>query len=850
MATLTNIEFDSSYDAESVEEACRTLWDESGIYRYDPDAEGEIFSVDTPPPYVSASHLHVGHAMSYAQAEFVIRYHRMRGRKVFYPMGFDDNGLPTERFVEKTYNINKRKTTRAEFRALCLEETAKGGAHYAELWKALGLSVDWRSKYSTIDDHCRRTSQKSFLDLFAKGRIYRSDEPVLWDIHFETALAQADLDTLERKGKLHDIAFKSPAGDDLVISTTRPELIPACVALYCHPQDERYTHLVGKKAIVPLFGHEVPILTDPDVKLDFGTGLMMVCTFGDGEDVKKWKRDKLDTRLCITSHGRMNELAGEFEGLEIHVARKRIEKALKEAGVHLGFKMVDQAVSISDRSQVPVEFHMAPQWFIKVLDKKEQWLKRSAELNWHPEWMKTRLDHWIDGLKYDWNISRQRFYGVPFPLWFCDDCGDVVLAEESALPVDPLEDAPPVGACPKCGSSNLSGEPDVMDTWMTSSLTPLINSNWGGTPDRLGHMELHPMTVRVQAFEIIRTWLFYTLVKSDQHLDSLPWSDVMISGWGLNEQGKKISKRDLEKFTDKSTGYNRYEPYAVIRKYGADALRYWAAGSQLGNDTRYNERDIKAGRKLVVKLWNAARFALMQLEGFDPAAPRPAFADRTPEDRWLLTELNRIIPTVEKGFDGYNYAVAREATDKFFWGTFTDNYLEMVKDRFWNPERYDESARESARATLWEALRTVLALYAPFLPFVTEGLYQRIYADHEDLVSVHVGGWPEYDAARDADVPEMEIVLGLLRAVRGLRTENRISQTKQLPLVTIEVDHHSDLGGSIKALANTLQAVVRCEELSFGAVDTSTELGANADLPGVQVAIVPPPPKVKPAPPA
>jgi len=843
MTALTNIELDKNYEIAEVEEACRTLWDESGIYRYDPDAPGEVFSVDTPPPYVSAAHLHVGHAMSYSQAEFVIRYQRMNGRNIFYPMGFDDNGLPTERFVEKKYKINKRKTTRAEFRALCLEETAKGSAHYAELWKALGLSVDWRTKYSTIDDHCRTTSQKSFLDLYKKDRIYRSDEPVLWDTHFETALAQADLDTLERKGKLHDVAFKSPEGANLIISTTRPELIPACVALYCHPTDERYQHLIGKKAIVPIFGYEVPILTDPDVKIDFGTGLMMVCTFGDGEDVKKWKRDKLDLRLVITQNGRMNELAGDFEGLELHVAQKRIIAAIDEAGQYFGFKMVDQAVSVSDRSQVPVEFHMTPQWFIKVLDNKDQWLKRSAEIQWHPAWMKTRLDHWIDGLKYDWNISRQRFYGVPFPLWFCDGCGEVILAEEASLPVDPLEDAPPVEACPACGSAEISGEPDVMDTWMTSSLTPLVNANWAGTEGRLGHMELAPMTVRVQAFEIIRTWLFYTLVKSDQHLDALPWRDVMISGWGLNEQGKKISKRDLEKFTDKE-GFNRYEPYAVIRKYGADALRYWAAGSQLGNDTRYNERDIKAGRKLVIKLWNAARFVLMQLDGFDPAAERPAFEDRTPADRWLLSELNSVLPTVKDGFDSYNYAVAREATDKFFWGTFTDNYLEMVKDRFWNPERYDESQRESARATLWESLRTVIALYAPFLPFVTEELYQRIFRDHEDSVSLHVTSWPQHDPSRDGDVPEMKIVLAMLRAVRGLRTENRISQARQLPLVTLQVDD-GELGETIKGLANTLQAVIRCEKLAFGPVELESGLAAGSDLDGVSVAIVEPPPREK-----
>ena len=833
--TIRDLELNSDFDSAAIEEEGRTLWEESGIYKYDPEAPGELFSVDTPPPYVSAAHLHVGHAMSYAQAEFVIRYNRMNGKKIYYPMGFDDNGLPTERFVEKTYNINKKKTTRADFRALCLEETAKGAKAYEELWRALGLSVDWRQRYSTIDDHCRTTAQKSFLDLYGKDRIYRSDEPVLWDTHFETALAQADLDTLERRGQMHDIAFQDKDGGDLVISTTRPELIPACVALYCHPEDERYKHLVGTEATVPLGGgRSVTIRTDPDVKLDFGTGLMMVCTFGDGEDVKKWKRDGLETRLIIGKDGMMTELAGEaYVGKPTTAVRKQIVKDIQEAELYRGAKNVEQAVSISDRSEVPVEWNMAPQWFIRVLDMKPELLERSAQLNWHPAHMKVRLDHWIEGLKYDWNISRQRFYGVPFPLWFCDGCGEVALADEASLPVDPLEDPCPVDTCPGCSGTSFSGEPDVMDTWMTSSLTPLINANWAGSDGRDGTMELHPMTVRVQAFEIIRTWLFYTTVKSHLHLDTIPWKDVMISGWGLNEQGKKISKRDLERHTDKD-GYNRYEPYAVVRKYGADALRYWAAGSQLGNDTRFNEKDVRAGRKLVIKLWNAARFALMQLDGFDPSADRPAFTDRTPEDRWLLSELNAILPTVKESFDGYNYAPAREAIDRFFWGTFTDNYLEMVKDRFWNPERYPEAARDSARATLWEALRTLLSLYAPFIPFVTEALYQRIYRPYEGTVSLHVTSWPAHEPARDGNVAEMEVVLGILRAVRSLRTESRISQTKRLQAVQVDIaDAPEGLAHQVKTLALTLQAIGRCEELRFEGAEGPSELE------GVRVGIVP-----------
>lgn len=828
------------FDAAVLEEECRKLWEESRIYDYQPEGEGELFSVDTPPPYVSAAHLHVGHAMSYAQAEIIIRYQRMRGKRIYYPMGFDDNGLPTERFVEKTYKINKKTTTRADFRALCLAETAKGAKIYEELWRALGLSVDWRQRYSTIDDHCRKTSQKSFLDLYKKGRVYRTDEPVLWDPRLETALAQADLDTLERRGQLHDIAFLSPEGEDLVISTTRPELIPACVALYCHPEDERYTHLVGGRATVPLSdGRTVPILTDPEVKLDFGTGLMMVCTFGDGEDVKKWKRDNLETRLIIERDGKLNDLAGpDYAGKPIEGVRKRIVADIKEAGLHRGAQTVKQAVSISERSEVPVEWHMVPQWFIRVLDLKDELLERSAQLRWHPPHMKVRLDQWIDGLKYDWNISRQRFYGVPFPLWSCanEACGYVALAEESSLPVDPLEDPCPLETCPECGGGAWEGEPDVMDTWMTSSMTPLINANWAGSEGRDGDASLHPMTVRVQAFEIIRTWLFYTVAKSHLHENSLPWRDVMISGWGLNEQGKKISKRDLERHTDK-TGFNRYEPYAIIRKYGADALRYWAAGSQLGNDTRFNEKDVRAGRKLVIKIWNAARFMLMQLEGFDPNAPRPAFEDRTLEDRWVLSELNRLLPTIEASLEAYNYAPAREAIDRFFWATFTDDYLELIKDRFWHPERHAEGAAASSRATLWEVMSTLLTLYAPYLPFVTEGLWQRIYKPYAEQVSLHVCPWPVHDPSRDAEVPEMQLVLGILRAVRSLRTKGRISQGLELLAVELDLAGASEsTRATLEAVESSLRGACRAATVRYGSV--SGDAGVEVAELGVRVAIV------------
>jgi len=832
MIDLSTIELEKDVDIAALEERCRKLWDATEVYRYDPEAGGEVFSVDTPPPYVSAAHLHIGHAMSYTQAEFIVRYRRMGGRKIFYPMGFDDNGLPTERFVEKTYNIDKRKTSRSAFRALCLEETKKGSAQYEELWRALGLSVDWRLRYSTIDDHCQRTAQTSFIDLYKKGRIYRSSEPVLWDPQLETALAQADLETMERKSELHEIAFTSEGGAALPISTTRPELLAGCVALYCNAEDERYKPLVGGRATVPLFGHTVPIRSDEEVLAEFGTGLMMVCTFGDGEDVKRWKRDGLELRACVGPDGRMTQLAGAYAGLTTEQARRKVVADLKEAGVLRRSEAIEQHVSVSERSGAPVEFIMAPQWFIRVLDLKDAMLKRSAELRWFPEWMKIRLDDWINGLKYDWNISRQRFYGVPFPVWYCERCGSVMLAAEDGLPVDPLESAAPAAKCAACGGAEFRGDPDVMDTWMTSSLTPLINANWVGSKERIGDMSLYPMSVRVQAFEIIRTWLFYTVVKSHLHTDSLPWEDVIISGWGLNENGKKISKRDLEKFTDAS-GFNRYEPYAVVRKYGADALRYWAAGSHLGNDVRYNENDVKAGRKLVIKLWNAARYCLMQWKGFDPGGASMAVSERTIEDRWLMRSVQQAAAAATAGFENNNYAIAREATDRLFWDTFCDDYLEMVKARFWTPERYADAARQSAQITMWECFRTILLMYAPFVPFITEDLYQRIYRGAGgDAASIHRGSWPRAAAEAVEDLPEMNILSAILRAVRSIRSQRRISQTRSLAALVLDIGQvAAELQPQIRSLESSFQAVARVREVSYGTATESTEIeGLCVDL--------------------
>lgn len=823
-------ELDSGVDLAEVEEKCRTLWDETKIHDYDPESKKPLFSVDTPPPYVSAAHLHAGHAMSYTQAEIIIRYKRMQGHNIFYPMGFDDNGLPTERYVEQTYKINKKKTTRSEFRKLCIEETQKGAKTYEELWRALGLSVDWDLKYSTIDDLSRHTAQKSFLDLYSKDLLYRANEPVLWDTHFETALAQADLETISRKGKMYDIRFEDADGNPLIISTTRPELIPGCVGMFFNPNDTRYTKLKGGKAKVPLFDIEVPILTSDDVDQAFGTGLMMCCTFGDGEDVKKWKENKLDTRLVITPDGKMSAEAGKYEGMQIAEARKHIVTDLQEAGFIVGEKTVEQNVSVGERSEVPVEFVMEPQWFINLLKHKDEFLKRADELEWFPAHMKVRLEHWIDGLKYDWNISRQRFYGVPFPLWYIQETGEVILADEADLPIDPIEDSPPQWAQEKYKGMTIVPETDVMETWMTSSLTPLINANWAGREGRKAGMEIYPMTLRVQAFEIIRTWLFYTMAKSNFHTDSLPWENVMISGWGLNEQGKKISKRDLEKFTDEN-GYNRYDPYSLIKKYGADALRYWAANSQLGRDLRFHEKDVKDGRKVVIKLWNVARLAFMYMDDFDASTQTVPVDERPVEDQWLLNEINRLNSKMTECFEKYDYATAKEALHKFFWITYCDDYLELVKTRFWENTNWSEKDILSAKSTLYESLRLLVGLFAPYLPHVTEEIYQQGGKFGENSVSLHVSKWPEQSDFQFERSEDMQVILKTLYAVRKLRSERQIGQGARLDRLVLQVSNGGNLETTVKKLDTSLLSAARADQIDFGNGDYETGIdGLSIDI--------------------
>ncbi|MGH3734022.1 MAG: valine--tRNA ligase [Micromonosporaceae bacterium] len=807
----------SEYDHRAVEAQVRALWEERDIYRYDREGTGPVFSVDTPPPYVSASHLHVGHAMSYSQPDFVVRYRRMRGERVFYPMGFDDNGLPTERYVEKTYGVKAADMPRAEFVRMCLDETRKTAARYEDLWRRVGLSVDWSLLYSTIDARCQRTSQASFIKLFGAGHLRRANDPILWCPECRTALAQADVEDLERNSKIHSVAFTAKDGRALTIATTRPELLPGCVALYFYPGDERYADLEGTTARVPLFDYEVPIKTDVAVDPQFGTGLMMVCTFGDGEDVVKWRRDGLDLRLVVTADGRLGELAGPFAGLQLTQGRSAIVSKLAESGALVDSAPIKQVVGVHERCSTPVEFQIRPQWFIAVRDHRDEFRARADELTWIPPFMKRRLEDWIDGLRWDWNISRQRHYGVPFPVWFCRDCDQPILAELASLPVDPLADPPPVSACPECGSTGIVADPDVMDTWMTSSLTPQINDRWA-LRDFQPDPALAPMSLRVQAFEIIRTWLFYTIVQSQFHFGRVPWSTVMISGWGLNEQGKKIAKRDLERSTT-ADGFNRYVPDHVIDKYGADALRLWATKARIGTDLRYNEKDVRAGRKFSVKLWNVGRFLHMNLDDFDPRTAQPsAPRDRTPVDRWLLSHLADTVAEVTAAFDEYDFMQAHLAASKFFWSIYCDRYIEMIKDRFIRAEEHTDLDRHSARWTLWESYRTLLGLFAPFAPFVTEHMYQRFYQPHESTVSLHLSTWPTVNEEWVSDRAAIDQMVMMLDAVRVLRAQQKLGSGAHIAKLVL--DPRTDGAKELLAvIAEPLRVAARAQHVVYDSAD-------------------------------
>ena len=793
-----SIKLPKRYIPQIVEPKWQKFWEKEKIYRFDPKSKKKVYSVDTPPPYVSAAHLHVGHAMSYTQAEFIVRFYRMSGFNVFYPMGFDDNGLPTERYVEQKYKVDKTKITRQEFVKLCLTETKTIGKIYKDLWYSLGISVDWSLLYSTINPLSQRVSQRSFIDLYKKNKLVQREEPVIWCPRCQTALAQADLEDLEEKSYLNYINFELESGKKIPIATTRPELIPACVAAYANPKDFRYKKYFGQKIKIPLFNYTVPFKTDPSVDPEYGTGLLMVCTWGDVEDIKKWKKDKLKTRLILNKKCQLNNLAGPYQGLTINQARKKILEDIKKRGLLSHQKKIGHVVNIHDRCKTKIEFYKTKQWFIKILDIKNQMLKQGEKLNWYPKFMKKKYDEWVRGLKWDWNISRERYYGVPFPVWYCKTCGKVILAKDSDLPVDPREQPPKIKKCPKCKNKEFIGEKDVMDTWMTSSLTPLINARFGEKVNLV--KQIYPMSLRPQAFEIIRTWLFYTLVKSYYHTRTLPWKDVMISGHGVDSQGRKMSK---------SLG-NVVAAEKVIEKYGADSLRFWACGANLGHNLRYQDEEVKEGKRLLTKLWNVSKFCLTHLP---QVIRRVLRADLRPIDLWILTKLQKTIQDCTKHFAHYEYSKARNVLFEFFWKNLADNYLELVKYRLYQSDQKILKSKYAAQFTLYQCLLNILKLWAPFLPHITEEIWQIYFRKNEKTKSIHISPWPRPNRGLVNLENERlgDLLVKILSAVRKRKSKANLSMAAEIKEITIESKEKK-----LIQFLDDLKAVTRAKKVNFG----------------------------------
>ena len=777
------------YDSKEAESRIQKFWETQKIFKFDLTSDKPIYSIDTPPPTVSGR-MHMGHAASYSRLDAVARYKRMNGFNVFYPFGTDDNGLATERLIEKIKNIKSREMDRQEFVKLVLATLNKElRPIYIENWKRIGMSCDWGIFYTTIDEHCQKISQRSFIDLYKAGMEYRKEAPTIWCPECQTAIAQVELQDKEISSAFNDIIFKI-GKKDYVISTTRPEFLSSCVAVFYNPADKRYKGLKGKKAKVPLFNFEVPVLEDEKVDTEKGTGLVMCCTFGDQTDIEWWNQYKLPLKISTAKDGRMNELAGEYAGMKLKDARKSIIEDLKILKLLKKQKQITHSVNVHERCKTEVEFLVTKQWFIRYPDKKNL-LDAGSELNWHPEFMKHRYDNWIKGLKWDWCISRQRYFGVPFPVWYCKKCDEILLADYNDLPVDPLKDKPK-HAC-KCGSNEFEPERDVMDTWATSSLTPMLaielfknSKNY----DKL-FKKLFPMSLRPQAHDIITFWLFNTLVKSQLHFNKNPWKDVMISGWILDPYGEKMAK---------SKG-NIIEPREVIDKYSADALRFWACSAKLGEDMVFVEKELVAGSKTITKLWNAAKFVFMNLKDYDfKKAEKLEFIDS-----WLMSKLNQLVKGCSDSFDEYDYSKTKAEVEKFFWHTFCDNYLEIVKDRLYNPERSREE-KKSAQYTLYHAFSTILKLFASIMPFITEEIWQIYIAKKEKIKSIHISKWPEYDEKMvDEKMEKMgDDAIDIISKVRQEKSKSGKSLKTEtvLTLAREEIRKLQPLIKDIKAVTN------------------------------------------------
>lgn len=780
------------YSFKESEEKWQKFWLENDIYRFDPESGKEIYSIDTPPPTVSGS-LHIGHIFSYTQGEIAARYRRMQGKNVFYPFGFDDNGLPTERLVEKEEGLRARDLPRSRFIEKCLNTTEKYVEEFKSLWQSLGFSVDWSLQYETISPLAQRISQKSFVELAKSGRAYLKESPVLWCTSCQTSIAQAELETRDIESSFNYIPFLSD-GEELIVATTRPELLYGCTALFINPEDSRFSSYIGKTARVPLYEFEIPILSDDKVGIDKGTGIVMCATFGDTTDLEWYNKHSLPYRRTIEADGLISSNVAFIGGMNIKSARAEIIRLLEEKGMLKKSEKITHTVSIHERCGNEIEIIPSKQWYIDILSKKEAFLRAGDEINWYPASMKIRYKNWVENLKWDWCISRQRYFGVPIPVWYCRHCGKPMFPGEHELPVNPLETTPNK-PCP-CGSNEFIPEEAVLDTWATSSLTPLINSRWGENNDITG--KLVPMGMRTQAHEIIRTWAFYTIVKSLYHTGKLPWKDIMICGFVMAKKGEKISK---------SKNNSESSPMQLIQSYSADAIRYWASGTKLGTDTMYSEEEMTQSRRFLTKLWNAAKFTLMHLGDYDGIKPDNIL----PIDKWII-EAQRQTEAKASGYlNNYEMGLALMEIDEFFWKDYCDNYLEIVKERVYKPEIHGEIERISGQYALYTAFMGILRMYAIYTPHITEEIYQDFFRGFEKKLSLHQHQWIIKEDIDTSSLEFGERIKSILKEVRRYKSDRNLSMKESLNKLNISIQ--DSLLNSLWATRKDLIACTGAQEI-------------------------------------
>jgi len=797
------MELPKRYNAEESEKKWIDFWEKEKIYAFDPESKAEIYSIDTPPPTVSGK-MHLGHSFSYSQQDFVARFQRMLGKNVFYPFGTDDNGLATERMIEKMKNVKGQFMKRKEFVDLCLKTLKEIRPDFIYDWKRIGISADYNIFYTTINKHSQKISQKSFIELYKAGREYREEGPTIWCPECRTAIAQVEMNDEEKMTELVYIEVKTDNGKSLTFATTRPELYPSCVGMSVNPDDKRYKGLIGQNVIMPLTNSQITITSDSMVDHNFGTGIVYFCSSGDAQFLDWETRHPIKNKIYILNFdGTLNEKSGNYHGLTIKEARKKVVEDLKKLGAVKKIESLKHTVNVHERCGTDIEYMVSKQWFIKYLDLKRELLAQGKKIKWYPSHMRNRYDNWVKGLKWDWCISRQRFFGVPFPVWYCKKCSEIIIADEKQLPVDPLVDKP-LKKC-ICGSNDFIPEKDVLDTWTTSSLSPDIAAEL--FKDKKIFKKLLPMNLRPQAHDIITFWLFNTVVKSYFHHKNIPWKNVMISGWALDPHGKKMSK---------SKG-NIVDPNEMLKKYSADALRFWAAGSNLGEDLPFQEKDLVTGQKFITKIWNASKFAFMHLKDYKLKKPK------TMEimDLWILTKASKLAKESTKNFMDYEYSHTKLETDKLFWHTFCDNYLEIVKDRVYNVEKRGKEARLSAQYGLYHSLFTIIKLMAPITPFITEELYHAFYKKHEKIKSIHLAKWPDLNLIDNNAEKIGDFFVYVLQHVRRAKTEKNLSLKTPVKKV---IAHGKITKADFEKIRLDLIATTNAEEIIFEPLNKDSKI--------------------------